>query len=270
MTITETPVQYLGHRFFTRKILATFMDFFAKRIFVERYDEQGDILKYIRPPVHFSNRQRFISLAQGSNQSDNFNTGEYALDLNYILPRMSVNISGMSYASSKHLTKFQKLKACEYDESSGSLDSILTPVPYTLSLDLSILTKSIDDTFQIIEQIVPFFAPSLSFDVNVIDGFSPESITYVLTSVTPDSNDEYGIVDERVFLSTLSFETNANYYYIKRTTGIIKEIIANYYVQKDDDYKKIKTYELNADNLAPVTTVATRDEEPITTTIVEY
>jgi hypothetical protein len=91
-----------------------------------------------------------------------------------------------------------------------------------------------------------------------------------LTSVSPDATDEYGVMDDRVFLSVLSFETHANYYYIKRDVKSIKEILANFYIQKDDDYKKIKSYEFNADNLAPVTTVATREDEPVTTTITEY
>lgn len=271
MPIIEAPTIYSGHNFFTRKVLATFLNFFASRIYVERYDEQGNIFKYIRPPVHFANRSRFITLTQGSNQSNTFNTENLnALDLNYILPRMAVSITGMNYNPERKVSKFQRIKACQYDETEGTLSRVLSPVPYTLTLDLSIITKSIDDTFQIIEQIVPYFTPSLSFDIQFISGFSSESVGYTLTSVQPDSNDEYGVTDERVFLSTLSFETNVNYYYIKRSSSIIKKIIADYYVGKDEDYERIKRFEFNADNLAPVTTVAEREDEPTTTTITEY
>lgn len=271
MPITETPTLYSGNNFFTRKVLATFLNFFASRIYVERYDEAGDIFKYIRPPVHHANRSRFITLTQGSNQSNTFNVDNLnALDLNYILPRMAVSITGMNYNPERRVSKFQRVKACAYDEVDGTLARVLSPVPYTLSLDLSILTKSIDDTFQIIEQIVPYFTPSLSFDVKFIEGFAPESVSYTLTSVSPDSNDEYGVTDERVFLSTLNFETNVNYYYIKRDSSIIKKIIADYYLGKDEDYERIQRFEFNADNLSPVTTVAERAEEPVTTTTTDY
>ncbi len=267
MPITSQPAVFNGHMFFTRKILASFIDFFTKRIYVERYDINGQILKYIRPPIHYANRERFISLVGGSNQVDHINT-EAELDLNYILPRMSVNIVSMMYAPERKLNRRQKMRAAEYNDA-GHIGTVLAPVPYTLDIELSILTKSIDDTFQIIEQIIPYFAPTFSLNVKSLEDFESESIQFTLNNVTPDAAEEYGIIDERIFTSSLNFQANVNYYYIKRNSKIIKEILAQYYVGKDDSYEKIKTYELTPNNLTPIKTVAERDEEPITTTITE-
>lgn len=268
MTITSKPIEYTGHRFFTRKVLAAFLNFFATKIYIERYDENGDVLKYLRPPVHYANRSRFLSLIQGSNQKNA--VSGMTTDLNYILPRMSVSISGMSYASEKKLIKSQRLRAQNMDEDNAQLSRVLSPVPYNLTLELSILTKSIDDTFQIIEQIIPYFAPTLSLDLKMLDGFDSESVPFTLSSVSPDSTEEYGSIDERTFLSTLSFETVVNFFYIKRNTKIIKKIIADFYAQKDEDYEKIKRYELTANSLTPITTVATREKEPINVEITDY
>ncbi len=268
MSITSKPVNYYSHNFFTRKIIASFIDFFTKRIYVERYDVNGDVLKYIRPPIHYANRERFVSLVGGSNQADRLDPNA-KLDLSHILPRLSANITGMSYASERKINRRQKVRASEYDEA-GHIQTVLSPIPYTLDIELSILTKSIDDTFQIIEQIIPYFSPTFSLNIKMLEDFDPESVQFTLSSVNPDAAEEYGIIDERIFTSSLTFQASVNYYYIKRDGKIIRDILANFYVGKDDSYKLIKTYELSANNLLPITTVAEREEEPITTTVEDF
>lgn len=260
MPITSRPVQYFGHQFTTRKVVASLLDFFSNRIFIERYDEDGNVYRYIKPPIHFANRERFTTIIKAANQNNNQVSG-YSIDLKRILPRMALNIVSMTYDAERKIIKSHKVKSKEYDES-GSLDSVLSPVPYILDLELAIITKTIDDTWQIIEQIVPYFTPSLCLDLKILEGFDSESISFSISTVSPDATEELGIMDERVFVSTISFMTRINYYYIKRNTKIIKEIIANYYVGKDETYKKIKSYSLSAQNLVPVTTVAGRGDEP--------
>jgi len=206
-----------------------------------------------------------------STNKEGMNTSS-PIDLQNILPRMSVNISSMSYDSSRKINKFQKIRANNNDGTTNTLERIISPVPYILNFELSILTGLYDDAWQIIEQIVPYFQPSFSLNLRLLDNYEPVSIPFVLESVSPDSVDEYGLTDERVFLSTLSFKANANYYYMKRNSKIIKQILANFHVGEKDaeDYLRYKQYDLSAQNITPITTVAEREEEPIDLTITEY
>ncbi len=259
MPITSKPSEFYGHRFFTRKIIATFLDFFSKKIYVERYDHNGDVYKYIRPPVHFANRERFFNVFKSANLATHNTTNQ--LDLGMVLPRMSVNISGLAYDGSRKVTKTNQILAENFDSDQQSIDRVLTPVPYNLDLELNVVTKSVDDTFQIIEQIVPFFTPHLSFNVNLLDGFKAESIPFTLNNTNPDMNDEWGITDDKLYISTFGFVAKMNYYYIKRNTRIMKHILANIHVGEDDSYKKIQSYELDANSFSPVKVVLERPEE---------
>jgi len=270
MAITTAPSAFYGHQNITRKVLLGFLDFLNGRIFVERFDDTGAIYRYIKVPLHSSSRERFFHIVKSSTVVNNSTSNE--IELNNILPRIAVNISGMTYDSTRKVPKHNKIKGSAGVVGDGSVRSVMAPVPYKLDLELSILTKTIDDNFQIIEQIVPYFAPSFSMDIQLLSDFDPLSVQYTLISVTPDSTDEYAITDERLFLSTMSFTVNVMYYYNRASVGTIKEMIANFHIGKEgsEDYKKIKKYELVAQNISPITSIENRGDEPMTLSQTEY
>lgn len=273
MPIINAPTEFFGHQFITRKVILAFLDWISKRIYIERYKDDGSIYRYIRVPIQYAQREYFKDFVMSSNVKSNNSTN--SLDINRILPRMSLNIIGMTYDPERHLGKRQRVRAAAYDGSGGTLEQVLAPVPYTLDLELSIISKSLDDNFQIVEQIAPYFTPSYSFDLNILPGFEPESIGYILDGVTLDAAEDWGVTDERIFMSNLTFRAKCNYYYIRKDHDAIKEIITNFHVGKgtagiDETYRKFKKYELDADNPTPVTEIGNREDEPMTETITEF
>lgn len=271
MPITTKPTVFFGHQFTTRKVLTAFMDWLGRHLYVEKYDENGAIYRYIQVPVQFARRERFMSLIKANNQKYEFNEKpNVEIDLNRILPRMSVDIVGLTYDPERHVSKFQKVRETSYD-ASGTLGRIPAPVPYELELEVAFIAKTVDDNFQIMEQILPYFTPSFSLDLNIIPGFDPQSVAFLLQTINPDVDDEIGVDDERIFITTMNFLAKVNYYFLKKDDKIVKKIIANYYVGDNDaafeeaEMRRFKQYEWNVINTTPVTTVAERETEPVTT-----
>ena len=80
-----------------------------------------------------------------------------------LLPRMSYELVAMNYDVNRKLTSKQDF--IRTPDSKGRRQNIKTPVPYNLSFSLYIETKNLNDGWQIIEQILPFFQPAYTVKV---------------------------------------------------------------------------------------------------------
>jgi len=247
MPITTKPAQYFGHTFLTRKVIGAFMDWISDKIYVERYDELGNIYQYVKPPIQYSNVDRLMGVLRDSNNADFGNTN---ITVNSIFPRMSLFMVSMNYASNRKQSPY-KQHVGTYDTNTTTSNTIMTPVPYNLELELSIITKSIDDTFQIIEQLAPYFTPYLPLELQILPDFDPEIIPFSLTSLVPDGVDEYGAIDGRSFTSILNLTCPINYYYIQKTGKVAKNIQVDYSAISGNEFIKFQQYELNPQNIAP-------------------
>jgi hypothetical protein len=248
------------------------MDWISRHIYIQRLNDDGTVYRYIQVPVHYATRERWINVLNAVHQKHEYNDASTGLiDLNRILPRISLNVIAMVYEPEKHLSKFQQLRQAEANED-GSLGRIPAPVPYSLELEMTSISKTLDDNYQILEQIVPYFTPSLSLDMNLLDGFEPKSINFVLSNVQPEANEEVGIDEERLFTSTYTMGIKLEYPFIKTpiSGATIKDIIAGFHVGEgsgaDETFTKFKNYQLTVDNLVPETDPEDRAEEPITIT----
>lgn len=272
MPLLSLPNTYYSH-FVTRKVIGSFLDYWSTRIHVRRYDDDGTLRGYIKPPIHFGHREKLQSVLQSATQPGP-NNQMALIDINQILPRMSLNVFAFNFDGERKLNKFFKVQAIEADEDTSVLERIMTPVPYSLDLELSILCKYLDDQYQIIEQILPYFAPSLALDINVLGSkFTPDSVLFSLVSVSPGGAEtDFGIMDDRLFETTISFTAKCNYYYIRQDSAMIRDILLrlNLYDSDEEDYRRFKEYEITANNLAPILPMSERANEPSTTTIIDY
>jgi len=269
MVRTSIPTSYFGHKHITRKVVTSLMDWLTSRIFVEKYDNVGVPNKYINVPINYATQESFWNIVKQATFINPNSPETNKVYINNILPRMAINIVGMSFSTERAMNKTQKISG-NYDASTKTVGNIPTGVPWNLDIELSIMSKTIDDNFQIIEQILPYFNPTLALNLNVIDGFEPESIKFSISSVTPDTNEEFGFDDDRVFISIITIQAKLNYYYVKyQPLGFVKEITTDYFIGKtgSEDYNKFLSYELRPDNLTPVTDITNRINEPTTSII---
>ena len=120
------------------------------------------------------------------------------------LPRMSFEMTGMTYAPDRKLTSVTKLvKASAAD---GSMTSMFAPAPYDIEFQLNIMTKYNEDGTKIIEQILPYFKPDCTVSVKLIDELGTYfDIPIVLNSVSQEDTYEGDFESRRALIWTLNF-----------------------------------------------------------------
>lgn len=184
-----------------RKTIIAFGNLFSN-IYIDR--RQGDsitgpVTQRLQVPIAYAPKEKWIvRLEQDPNLENNTYT---------TLPRLSFEITGYSYDSSRKVGKMNKV-ACNDGASSSS---VFAPVPYNIDISLYVLTKTQEDAMQIIEQILPTFAPEYTVSIGTL----PEMNVIQDVPITLDSisvSDEYdGDFETRRFVThTLTFTLKTN------------------------------------------------------------
>jgi hypothetical protein len=233
----ETLMNYYGHQFITRNIIVSFMDFFS-RIQLEKYGtitvsgDQAFISRRILPvPIQWSTREKWVEILRSSSARKAMDPAireKNPIEMQWVLPRISVNMSGITYDPTRKLAKSQEVG--QYLKTAGvdSRTPIYTPTPYNISLEITTISRHLDDNLQIMEQIIPYFSPGMNLNVFLYPDRKSESIPIILNSITTDNPIDLPENDERLFTNTYSFTVKANYYSIPRSDqNIILNIDTN-------------------------------------------
>lgn len=134
------------------------------------------------------------------------------------LPRMSYIYNGPVYSASRQGAKSKMLPT-----TSGGM---YNRIPYDFQFDLKIKTKHIAEMNQIIEQILPYFDPTLN--ITAIDNEElniKTDIAVSLDSISPTDDYEGDIGDDRILETTLSFVLEGFMYKpVGLNGGIIKQV----------------------------------------------
>jgi len=96
-------------------------------------------------------------------------------------------------------------------------------VPYDLNITLGILVDQLDDLYQIIEQIVPWFDPKLVVSMKINDDLQTnDDVSIMLNSSDPNINFEGSFEDVKVIEASLNFTVKS---YMYRRTNVGKPIL---------------------------------------------
>lgn len=180
----------------TRRYIALFGSIFNE-ISLRRDDAEGNKVQQIIVPLNYGPYQKWLIKATQDG------------DLNYkpatIMPRMSFEITSITYDGPRKINSLKKIKLPDND-------TVYAPAPYNIDFTLTIMTKYAKDGTQIVEQILPFFKPEKTFSVELIKGMEYLDIPIVLTSVSCDDGYEADFETRRTILWTLTF-TMKGYYF---------------------------------------------------------
>lgn len=194
----------LGYTFYhgiLRKTIIAFGNLFSN-IYIDRRKDNsvtGDVEQRIQVPIAYAPKEKWLVRLE---QDPNLENYVYT-----ILPKISFEINGYSYDSTRKVGKMNKI-VCNDGISSGS---IFAPVPWNIDITLYVLTKTQEDGLQIIEQILPIFAPEYTLTINAIPDMNIlQDIPIQLQSVSV--SDEYdGDFEIRRFVTyTLNFQLKLN------------------------------------------------------------
>lgn len=146
-----------------------------------------------------------------------------------LLPRISYEIVAMNYDQDRKITNKQTVIRTP-DSLGIPRQRVHSPTPYNLDFTMYITTKNLNDGWQIVEQILPFFTPAYTVKVRnfPLDNDSDTPLptnTYdmpiILTAATWADDWTGDVGDRRLVEWTLEFTTKIWLYGPATTTSII-------------------------------------------------
>lgn len=202
-----------------RKSIVAFGRLFSD-IYIDRKEGDsvtGTTVQRLQIPLAYAPKEKWLVRLE---QDPNLENHTYVS-----LPRMSFEIIGYNYDSSRKLNRMQQITC---GKGSGAVSTVYTPVPYNIDLSLYVLTKTQEDGLQIIEQILPTFTPEYTLTVNVVPDMNLKiDVPVVLNSVAV--MDEYdGDFQTRRFVThTLNFQMKTNLFGPIANRNVIDTVNAN-------------------------------------------
>lgn len=201
----------------TRKIIIAFGQIFSD-IKIQRTNANGVVEQLIDVPISYGNREKWYQRLKE----------EPTLDQRVLvsLPRIGFEIVGFQYDAARKLNKMTQYLKCGVD-ANGNGTSAYLPVPYNITFNLYVMTKTQDDMFQIVEQILPFFAPQYNLSIII----SPEldmsqSVPVTIEGFNIADSYEGAMEARREVIATLTFNVKAEYLgAINSNTGLISKVI---------------------------------------------
>ena len=209
--------EYFYHEIF-RKTVIGFGSLF-NNIEIRHTDSGGQVKSVIKVPLSYGPIQKFLARVE---QQPNLST-----PVQMTLPRMSFEFNGLTYDTARKLTTTQTFLAKSVTDGTDIRKAYI-PVPYNMDFELSIMTKLNDDMLQIIEQILPYFQPSYTLTINLVDSIGEKrDIPIVLENIVMEDNYEGDYTERRALIYTLKFVAKVYLFgpvSSGATTDIIKKV----------------------------------------------
>jgi len=196
-------------------------------IHVRHEDQAGNPISEIKVPVAYGPRQKFLARIQ---QQPELNKATQIT-----LPRMSFEITNISYDSTRKAGITQTFKAVD-KEDGDKIKKVFMPVPYNLGFELNILVKLQDDGLQILEQILPFFQPGFTLSIDLVKSIGEKrDVPMILNNISQQDDYEGDMSTRRALIYTLSFTAKTFMFgHIAKTPeGLIRKVQVDYYSSTD-------------------------------------
>lgn len=185
----------------SRKIVASFGTMF-NNIMIDRTDSNGGVVKRIKIPIAYASAQHYIKKINSKSNSD--------ISIDIVLPRISFVLDNLVYNPMRQLNVMGYKKHNDPEVIDGLLKR-WNPVPYDFYFTLTIYAKNMDDGLQIIEQIVPYFAPEVTMPIKMVDDVVFD-VPVSLENVTFQDNDLDGFDANRLMQWDISFNAKGIFF----------------------------------------------------------
>ena len=202
----------------TRKAVVLFGRLFDDISIIRKNDQTGKEVNRFLVPIIYSPKEKMVTRV--------FSDPELTRQLQALLPRMSFEISGLTYDASRKQNSL--LKASKPVTGGSTASSAYMGAPYDLNFQLNVYARNIDDGTHIIEQILPFFNPDFTVSASMVPdlGFIKD-IPVILNNVTNNIEYEGNYDSVRYVYWTLNFTMKLHYYGPITTPKIIRTVYAN-------------------------------------------
>lgn len=183
-----------------RRVVSAFGAIFND-VTVRRTRSDGSIAQSILVPITYAPKQRFYQMAEFAKKDSSTN-------VQIVWPRMAYEMTGLYYDSQRKLHTLNRYSTGV--ETAKGLEYVYAPVPYNILFSVYIGAKNTDDALQIVEQIIPFFAPHFTVSIYELD--TPQvsrDVLFTLQSVDFSDTFDGDPTQERTIIWTLNFMAHA-------------------------------------------------------------
>jgi len=201
-----------------RKITVAFGELFSNITLVRYNPDQTEQERFV-VPIDYATKELYVMRIQGDPNLDK--------KVQMTLPRMSYEMNGLTYDS----TRKQNTNIQNFAKNNGAILSQYMPVPYDFDFSLYLYVRNIEDGNQIIEHILPFFAPDYTIKVNMIPEMGiVKEVPVILNDVKYDVTYEGDRdSDTRMVIWTLNFTAKGFVFGANTSANLIKTSITNIY-----------------------------------------
>lgn len=214
----------------TRRLVAVFGTHFND-IRIDRRDSQDALVQTTLVPIAYGPAQKFLAKIR---QDGTLSSPAMQL------PRMSFEITGMQYSPERKLLGTQRFSYKNATDPTV-LSSVLVPTPYDINFQLSIMTKYKEDGMKILEQILPYFKPSVTPSVKLLDNVDQYfDLPIVLNGVSSEDSYESSFEDYHTMVWTLDFTMKGYFFGPLSDRKVIK--FANTSVHTTMDATKVSEF----------------------------
>lgn len=182
-----------------------------------------------RVPLTYSGKEKFVRrLTEASSISNN-------VKIETMLPRLAFELTNIQYDPQRKVNKINKKVKTVGTGAEATTYQSFVEVPYNVQYYLHVFARNVDDSLQIVEQVIPYFSPEFVVTLKMNELDTKIDVPIVLNNVS--FNDQFTTGDfstRRELYTSLQFTAKAYIYSkIKESdSGIIKEM--NIDILEDD------------------------------------
>ena len=200
-----------------RKLVVGFGNLF-NNITLVRYNPDLTEAERVLVPIVYATKELYVRRLEDDPGLDK--------KIQTALPRMSFEMSGLTYDSTRKQNTNTRTFA---KTANGGVTAQYNPVPYNFDFNLYIYVRNIEDGTQIIEHILPFFAPDYTIKLNMVPEMGIiKEVPIILNSATHDIIYEGDKNSEtRMIIWTLNFTVKGFIFGKMSEVGLIRNSITN-------------------------------------------
>ena len=199
-----------------RKMVVAFGTIFNNLKMI-RYDQTGTTeIERINVPLSYASKEKFYK--RMTKDPDHINPTQIAL------PHMAFEFNGLTYDPLRKTSSF----ASEFGIDDANHVKEVRKTPYNFDFNLYIFVRNTEDGTQLIEQILPYFTPDYTVNVDFlnIDGLKLD-VPIVFNTISYEDSNEGDTESTRTLVWTLNFTVKGYLFGPISSVPVIRESYAN-------------------------------------------
>lgn len=195
-----------------RNLVVAFGEIFSG-ITITKRDHNNDKEQIIPVPIQYGPRNKWLTMLKQDPDKTN--------NMNAITPMIAFEITDYKYDANRKIGTHGSFLTGTIG---NKRSKIFNPVPYDVYINLYSFTKTQDESLQILEQILPYFAPSMTIELVMVPQFNiVKNVPIVLSNVSVQDTYEGDMSKFRTVEQTFTFVAQLDLFGpVIKSTKVIK------------------------------------------------